>query len=197
MSAPRARDLIVALRAPFFLDLALSARSYASCIHLSLFLIIWYWSSNKFYIIILQMMWITHFLKVIKFLFEFKWYRKFNLLKALSALRNTFSSWHSRSIFCMHFCNFLINYMIKIIYFLPNLSKRKNNLRLYLRKRFSRTTLISYLTYFGEKMEFFQYLKSKHKIYILSRNFSIRMCRPHLGKWFFIRTFFMYLIYFV
>ena len=41
------------------------------------------------------MMWITHFLKVTKFVFEFKWCGKFNLLKALSALRNTFSSWHN------------------------------------------------------------------------------------------------------
>ena len=40
LSAPRARDLIIPLRAPFFLDLALSARSYAFRIHLSLFLII-------------------------------------------------------------------------------------------------------------------------------------------------------------
>ena len=40
LSAPRARDLIVALRAPFFLDLALRARSCALRIHLSLFLII-------------------------------------------------------------------------------------------------------------------------------------------------------------
>ena len=40
LSAPGARDLIVALRASFFLDLALSARSYAFRIHLSLFLII-------------------------------------------------------------------------------------------------------------------------------------------------------------
>ena len=48
------------------------------------------------FIIILQMMWITHFLKVTQFLFELKWNRKFNLLKALSALRNTFSSWRSR-----------------------------------------------------------------------------------------------------
>ena len=39
LSAPRARDSIVALRAPFFLDLALRARSCALCIHLSLFLI--------------------------------------------------------------------------------------------------------------------------------------------------------------
>ena len=39
-----------------------------------------------------------HFLKVTKFVFNYKWKRKFNLLKALSALRNTFSSWHSRSI---------------------------------------------------------------------------------------------------
>ena len=34
LSAPGARDLIVALRAPFFLDLALSAWSYALRIHL-------------------------------------------------------------------------------------------------------------------------------------------------------------------
>ena len=40
LSAPRARDLIVALRAPIFLDLALRARSWALRIHLSLFLII-------------------------------------------------------------------------------------------------------------------------------------------------------------
>ena len=49
LSAPRTRDLIVALRAPLFLDLALSAWSYAFRIHLSLFLIISYWSSNQFY----------------------------------------------------------------------------------------------------------------------------------------------------
>ena len=52
LSAPRARDSIVALRAPFFLDLALRARSCALR------------TRN----------------------------RKFNLLKALSALKNTFSS---------------------------------------------------------------------------------------------------------
>ena len=40
LSAPRARDLIVALHAPFFLDLTLRARSCALRIHLSLFLII-------------------------------------------------------------------------------------------------------------------------------------------------------------
>ena len=51
--------------------------------------------------IILKMMWITHFLKFTKFLFQFKWNRKFNLLKALSALRNTFSTWHSR--FALYF----------------------------------------------------------------------------------------------
>ena len=44
-----ARDLIVAPRAPFFLDLVLSYRSYALRIHLSLFLIIRYWISNQFY----------------------------------------------------------------------------------------------------------------------------------------------------
>ena len=46
LSAPEARDSIVALRAPEFLNVALRARSYALRIHLSLFLIIWYWSSN-------------------------------------------------------------------------------------------------------------------------------------------------------
>ena len=92
LSALRARDLIVALRAPFFLDLALSAQSNALRIHLSLFPVIWYWSSNQFYTIILQMMWITHILKVTKFVFEFTWNKKFNSLKALSALRSTFSS---------------------------------------------------------------------------------------------------------
>ena len=40
LSTPRARDLIIALRAPFFLDLALRAWSCALRIHLSLFLII-------------------------------------------------------------------------------------------------------------------------------------------------------------
>ena len=40
LSAPRARDSIVALRAPFFLDIALRARSCALRIHFSLFLII-------------------------------------------------------------------------------------------------------------------------------------------------------------
>ena len=103
-------------------------------------------------------------------MFEFERNGKFNLLKALLALSIDFST-------------FLINYMIKIIYFRLNLSKRENNRGLYLRKRFCRTTLISYLTYFlVKKMEFFQYLKSKHKIYILSRYVLIRICRPHLGK---------------
>ena len=49
LSAPRARDLIVAPCAPFFLDLAFSYPSYALRIHLSLFLIISYWISNQFY----------------------------------------------------------------------------------------------------------------------------------------------------
>ena len=37
----------------------------------------------------------------------------------------------SRSIFCIHFCKFLINYVIKIIYFPPNISKRKKIRILY------------------------------------------------------------------
>ena len=40
LSAPRARDLVVALRAPFFLDLALRARSCALHLHSNLFIII-------------------------------------------------------------------------------------------------------------------------------------------------------------
>ena len=40
LSAPRARDLIVALRAPFFLDLALRTRSCALRMPIGLFLII-------------------------------------------------------------------------------------------------------------------------------------------------------------
>ena len=39
--------------------------------------------------------------------------------------------------------------------------KKKNNRRLYLRKRFCRTTLILYLTYFGEKNRIFLVLKIK------------------------------------
>ena len=51
--------------------------------------------------------------------------------------------------------------MIEIIYFLPNISKKKKNRRLYLRKRFHRTPLISYLTYFGEKNRIFSIFKIK------------------------------------
>ena len=59
-------------------------------------------------------MWITHFLKVTKFVFEFKWNKKFNSLKALSALRkhSRHDTRASRSISCVHFCNFWIIYMI-------------------------------------------------------------------------------------
>ena len=52
LNAPRARDSIVTLRAPFCLDLALCARSYILRIHVSLFLVIWYWSSIQFYNIV-------------------------------------------------------------------------------------------------------------------------------------------------
>ena len=58
LSAPGTRDLIVALR----------DRSCALRIHLSLFIIIRYWKAQTNFIIILQMMWITHFLKVTQFL---------------------------------------------------------------------------------------------------------------------------------
>ena len=39
------------------------------------------------------------------------------------------------------------------------------------------------------------FLKSKHKIYILSKNVLIRICRPHSGKLFPIPTFFSYLVF--
>ena len=48
LNAPRAHDSIIALCASFCLDLALRARFYILCIHISLFLVIWFWSSNHF-----------------------------------------------------------------------------------------------------------------------------------------------------
>ena len=95
-----------------------------------------------------------HFHKVTKFVIEFKWKRKFNLLKALLALRNTFSSWHSRSFFCIHFCKILIINMNKKMYLIPNISKRKKIRRLFISKRFFILTFILYFTYFRYKMEF-------------------------------------------
>ena len=59
------------------------------------------------------------------------------------------------SIFCKSFCNCLINYIIKMIYFLRNISKWKKRRRLYLILRFGILTLFSYLTYFDQKIEFF------------------------------------------
>ena len=43
----------------------------------------------------------------------------------------------------------------------------------------------------------FQNLKSKHKIYIVSTNLLMRICRPHSNKEFSILMFFSYLTYFV
>ena len=60
----------------------------------------------------------------------------------------------SISIFCKHFCNFLINYMIKIIYILSNILKRNKNRRLYWSKGFCISTLFLHLTYFLYKIEF-------------------------------------------
>ena len=97
-----------------------------------------------------------HVLKVTKFVFDFKLKSKFNSHKALSAVRKSFSLWHSHSIFCIHFCNFLINYMTKIIYLLPSNSKRWKNRRLYLSKRFFFSMFISYHI-FWLKMEFLIY----------------------------------------
>ena len=97
---------------------------------------------------------------------DFKWKRKINLFKAISALSNTFSSWNSRLISCIRFCNFLVNYTIKIIYFVPNISKRKNNHRLYSSK------LIKILVEKLNSWFSILFLKSKHKIYTLSKTVS-------------------------
>ena len=114
--------------------------------------------------------------------FYFKWRRTFHLLKALSTSWNTFWSRYSRSIFWIHFCNFLINYMIQTIYFLPNISKSRNNRGLYLSKQFYTSTLLSYILVKKWNFGFSIYLKPKHKIYILSKKVLLRICRPHLGK---------------
>ena len=90
----RRGDYSSLFRAPSSVNLAL---------HISLYLVIWYWCSCQFYNIVN-----VNYIFTVTTFFGFKWKRKFNLLKALSALRNTFSSWHSRSIFCIHFSIFLI-----------------------------------------------------------------------------------------
>ena len=91
------------------------ARSYVLCIHWNLFLIIWYWSF-EFYNIV-----------NVNYIFS----KLLNLFLISNGKGNSinlsfYRSWetHShhdtrspRSIFYVHFCNFLISYMIKIIYF--------------------------------------------------------------------------------
>ena len=52
LSAPKARDSIVMLRALFNLDLVVRARTYILRTHSRLFLVIWYWSSIQFYNIV-------------------------------------------------------------------------------------------------------------------------------------------------
>ena len=159
------RDLIFALRAPLFLGIALSARSYAFCIHLGLFLIIWYWSSNQFYNTITDDVNYTISQSHLNFFLNLSETGNSIYLRLYQPW-GTYSHHDARashSIFCIHFSNFLINYMIKIIYFLPYLSRRKNNRRLYLRKRFCRTTLIC--------------ISHILVIYILWKNVAIQICR--------------------
>ena len=98
-----------------------SSRNNPHCAprHVIYYYLIWYWSSSQFYNIV-DVNYI--FTKLLNFIDSNK-KKKFNLLKALSALRNTFLSWHSRSIFYIHFSNFLVIYMIKKMYLLPNISK--------------------------------------------------------------------------
>ena len=62
--------------------------------------------------------------------------------------------------------------MIKIINFLPHVSMRENNRRLYLNKVFCILTLILYLTRFDQKMEFL----------IFNSIFKIKTLNIHLVK---------------
>ena len=80
-----------------------------------------------------------------------------------------------------------------IIYFLSNISIRKNNRRLYLSKRFCISMFNPYLHILVKKWNTWfsiVFLKSKHKIYILLKNDLMRICRPYLGKNFLSQRFF-------
>ena len=89
----------------------------------------------------------------------------------------------SCSIFYIHFCKFVINDMIKIADFI-----KANDFE------FQRLLRILHILVKNRIIDF-QYLKSKHKIYILSKNVLMRICKPHSGKQFFISKCFSYLIF--
>ena len=68
--------------------------------------------------------------------------------------------------------------------YLPNISKKEKK-----SKTVFKQTIFYFNAYFvphifrlRNGIFDFQYLKSKHKIYILSKNFLLKICRPHLGK---------------
>ena len=97
LSAPMARDTIVALR----------ARSYILYIHLSLFLVIWYWNWSQFYNIV-DVNYI--FLKLLN-LFLILNEKGNSIYLRLYRPQGTHSHHDIRalcSIFCIHICNFLI-----------------------------------------------------------------------------------------
>ena len=129
-------------RAPFHLDLALRDWSYILRIHSSLFLVIWYWSTSQFYNIVNVNYIYSKLLNLYLIsnergnLIYLKLYRHWGI-------HSHHDTGASLSIFCIHFCKFLINYIFKMIYFLSNISIQKNNRRLYSSKRFCISTLIS------------------------------------------------------
>ena len=147
LSASRARDSIVALR----------ARYYVLHIHITLFLVNWYWSLSQFYNVV-DVNYIS------RKLLNLIWNEKGNSIY----LRNTFWSWHSRSIFCTYFCNFLIIYMIK-----KNLSsskylkKEKNLLTVFKQTIFYfKAYFVSHIFWLKNVVFIFKsvFLKPKHKI---------------------------------
>ena len=61
--------------------------------------------------------------------------------------------------------------MIRIIYFLPNISKRKKIVTVFKQTIFYfNAYFVSHIFWLENGIFDFQHLKSKHKIYILSKN---------------------------
>ena len=87
----------------------------------------------------------------------------------------------------LHFCNFLINYMItdKFIFFQIS-QKGKTIVDFIYGNDFAEQRLFRISHILEKKANFFNIKNHKIKIYILSKNFSIRMCRAYLAKQCFI-----------
>ena len=128
-----------------FLFIKIYGAKFVKCTHLKTFCLRFPWKSAKL----------------------LSWWTSFNSPKRMSLVRRVvsisgleFSTFYREGWYSINhnFYTSYPNWFFKT-YFLPNISKRKNNRRIYLRKRFCRTTLISYLTYFGEKNRIFSILK--------------------------------------